>query len=560
MNLLNQSIKTHGYSNWYNYQFSLVVGAAASLPAGLMSGAQVITNLFQAAINFSNDKQQASQCFWAARDLFIIFSNNLLNICTLGLLNSVLLKAGLLELKAPVKQVKKGNKNPQQPSSSNPSGKAPPLPSVPPPPLPANPSPGAASAFLNPSRGVPFLPSALPQFPHSQLGAPPRSNVPSPAPSINPSPGAFPAFPNPQLLPSLPNVPPPPLPANPSPGTAPAFRNPPGYLSPLPNAPAQLLPSGWSPGAALAPQNPPIALPPLPNTPPPAMPANKPSEKVSWTDADSKQVQGSLRLAPGKHNIMLQHDGLQGYQKGAIVELITNHPIYGFSNARYGQMPERGPCLVMNRADFNTIQQVIHRGAFGGDYSDIGNGYVVVWKIPADLLYIADYQPDSTPVDVGTYQLYDDMQNFVDPFQLVNQADATKMRIDAKVGPYEADSVHYFTIQGQRRYFLAGISTGSFYKDFYNPTQQEEGLVRNMLAELKQYGVGAFLCNGAHHAVIFYTYTQNQPNPILMLPREFALLLQNDSRIFQAIQKAANKNLQTWGKTFIATFKSLQLG
>ncbi|HAB98913.1 MAG TPA: hypothetical protein DCE71_03725, partial [Parachlamydiales bacterium] len=119
MNLLNQSIKHHEYSDQYKHQFLPIVGAAASVPTVFISGAKAVTNLFFSAIYIPQCKnKEASECFWAARDLVLVFANNLLNIATLGILNSVLLNAGLLK----IDNASPGVSPPANPPFPNPAG------------------------------------------------------------------------------------------------------------------------------------------------------------------------------------------------------------------------------------------------------------------------------------------------------------------------------------------------------------------------------------------------------------------------------------------------------
>ncbi len=294
--------------------------------------------------------------------------------------------------------------------------------------------------------------------------------------------------------------------------------------------------------------------------PAPALQAASIPETINWVDLDGAQVQGRLKLLPGNQNIQLQHDRYQGFSKGAIISVAIQKPIYGFHKARFGKMRKKTACLVMSSQDFQTIQRTIHSGAFGTDYSDLGNGFHILWKIPADILYFENYQVDDMQVDVGDYQLYPDNRPFADrlPAQLVAKGqDATKLRIDRKFGPYDPESVHCFAATGEdgQEYTLSGISTGNFFGNFNDPQDDEWKKVMTMLSTLKEYGIDAFLCNSTHHAVIFYAYA-NDPSaqPTLIRPVDFAKLLQRDERIFQAIKAAANKDMERWRKAYMETF------
>ena len=472
MHFLNRSIEDHGYSNRYHCQRFPFVGAAASVTPTLLSGAETLIHLFRATIDgISCKRKEASAEFWAARDHSLIFLDNVLNICTLGGLNSILLNAGLLK-----------------PGQRNENGRE-----------------------QRPQGGFP--------------NQPPLGNGPPGQPQNGMSPP-----------PPLPSVPPPPLPSVPPP--------------PPPSVPPPPLPS--------------VPPPPLPSVPPPPPPSSPPPQSIVWQDLDGNQVQGQLKLSPGKQQIQLQHDRYQGHAKGAIIEITTLGPIYSFSRARLGNMQTKGACLVMDARDFYAIQKTIHSGAFGGDYCQLPTGQMAVWKIPADLLYIANFEPDQVAVSVGEYQLFSDLDNFVDRSlnQFVRQSfPATKFRIDKKCGPHVIESVHYFHVQDQngQNYYLPGISTGNFFQNFNDPTPEEWGKVQTMIETLKGFGIEGCLCNGAHHAVIFYTYLKNpSDSPILLHPRDVANLLQEDARIFQAIQNAANKDLTNWRAAFIETFNKRQ--
>lgn len=278
--------------------------------------------------------------------------------------------------------------------------------------------------------------------------------------------------------------------------------------------------------------------------------------KISSTNVfDPPELQQIQVLAAGSQRIMIQH----GHQYGQIININTVAPIYRQeTNTFGGRVPPDSPCLIMQRADYDMLQRTIHNGAFGGLVADIGEGFVAVWKIPADLLYIENFAAGITTLNgVGTYPLANDANygSKPDPTGLgFMSQNAEKIRRDRKLeNGFEVTSVHEFIVDksGTR---IPGISTGNFFKNFNHPTQDEQERVEVMIQALKEQGIYAFSCNNWHHAVILYA-TINDDKYTLMTPAIFANLLGNNDPIFEAIETAAKgKDMNPWKEFFIATF------
>jgi hypothetical protein len=95
-------IQTQQYSRWYNYQRLPVLGAAASIPPALMSGSEVIHQVFLSISNaWQGHSELASDHFWKARDLAIICGDNVLNVLSIGVWHCFLMNQGLSKLLNP---------------------------------------------------------------------------------------------------------------------------------------------------------------------------------------------------------------------------------------------------------------------------------------------------------------------------------------------------------------------------------------------------------------------------------------------------------------------------
>lgn len=265
-------------------------------------------------------------------------------------------------------------------------------------------------------------------------------------------------------------------------------------------------------------------------------------------DATGKEKQGDLQLPTGIHKIKILH----GSKKGQTVDLQTDAPIYRFANAQIGRMPAPSNCLLMQKNDFNRIESMIHPGAFGGDYSDTGDGWVVVWKLPADLKEIKGWKTPMEPASnsVGKYHMADDTSTFSKnaplPGNNTGNISATKFRMDL---PSPSPSVHHLKLPDESQ--VAAFSTGNLFQDFYRPTTDEKQKTDILLQELNKAGIKAFMCNSQHHLLVLYKNGRDQK----MTPRDVADMLQqpNGNAIKAAFQKAgkADFDAEEWSKSFI---------
>lgn len=281
--------------------------------------------------------------------------------------------------------------------------------------------------------------------------------------------------------------------------------------------------------------------------------ANQQAENVSSATLELKNslgklISGRIALSNGEHEIKLLH----GKDKGEIKTIKTSYPIYFFKDAQFGNMRNPAHCIVMNKEDFLRIKNTIHSGAFGEDYCNLKDNLVAVWKHPADLLYISGYNPEPVPVDVGTYGFCNDTDGWNKP---PVQGNATKMRIDTKDGD-SVVSVHQFVGKTDVgvQFDLPGISTGNFFRDFNNPQPEEMKKVQQMIKNLKDLGIHAFLSNASHHAVIIYA----DQNKTLMTPKVLAERLSQNSKILDVISEAAseNKDMSQWQRAFVNVFSN----
>ena len=119
-----------------------------------------------------------------------------------------------------------------------------------------------------------------------------------------------------------------------------------------------------------------------------------------------------LRLQAGEHRIRILH-GNKGVET-----FTTKHPIYFCPGVKVDMNTPGG--LMMSKEDFLAIRNLIHPGAFGSCYNEMNNGTdIFVWKIPADLKEIEGWvlPPKITPQSVGTYNMFDDSEYFLQPSQ-----------------------------------------------------------------------------------------------------------------------------------------------
>jgi len=128
---------------------------------------------------------------------------------------------------------------------------------------------------------------------------------------------------------------------------------------------------------------------------------------------------------------------------------------------------------------------------------------------------------------------------------------ARKCRIDRQL-PQGMQRVHYLEIQG-RGERLPLISTALFFRDFFDPAAQEQGRVQQMIEALRGRGIHAAVCNGFHHAIIFY---REEGHGGLMSPRDFAYLLASSPATLGIIEAAAHLDvdINAWKEAYVEVF------
>lgn len=133
----------------------------------------------------------------------------------------------------------------------------------------------------------------------------------------------------------------------------------------------------------------------------------------------------------------------------------------------------------------------------------------------------------------------------------------TKLRYDFKqedsAGNVSVTSVH--CLQARNKHSLPAISTGTFYQNFNGPREEEMAKVLQLIQNLKNLGIDAFSCNGAHHAIVFYAQIKEE-GPQLLTAQAFAHLLKEKPAILEALKAAAlpGKNLDDWQAAYLSVF------
>lgn len=95
------AVRRQNFQSAYIYQMIPVLGAVISIPTAMVSGlkavAKIAQEIFQRIKDFtfgSNEKPNAKsgpRPIDDAKDLALIFTNNVLNIATLGIMNSIII-------------------------------------------------------------------------------------------------------------------------------------------------------------------------------------------------------------------------------------------------------------------------------------------------------------------------------------------------------------------------------------------------------------------------------------------------------------------------------------
>lgn len=272
-------------------------------------------------------------------------------------------------------------------------------------------------------------------------------------------------------------------------------------------------------------------------------------DKIFLKDETGNVVQGDLQLAKGNHNIKILHAD-RGHTRGAVEQLETKHPVYRFSSAKFGLMYQPSSCLVMHKDDFNRIQEKIHNGAFGGDYI-FTQDLAIVWKFPADLNEIDGWivSANIRHENVGEYKMRDDTRDFSERPSAIqgttDSLDATKFRFDVPTTGNRIQAVHFLS-RSDNKTLIPGFSSGNIFADFNAPQPAEKKKISVLLQELEKYGIKSFMCNRAHHLLVFYQTADNQQ----MTGEKLVELLNgpNSQHIKDALTKAskADFKVEAW--------------
>lgn len=225
-------------------------------------------------------------------------------------------------------------------------------------------------------------------------------------------------------------------------------------------------------------------------------------------------------------------------------------------NMNFQEMDSNVPaaCLVMSKKDFEMLRSVVHTSAFSTDFLELNEDTVLLWKYPADLNQIAGLSITETKVTVacGTYPIIDD----ANPTQ-VEVASMTKIRTDFhdKSSNTPLPSTHILV--GPDKQELPAFATGNLFKDFNNPTVEENQLASQMLARLKELGIKAFTCGNQHHLFVFEK--DNEGNTLT--PQKFAEKLQgpDGKKIIEALKagttdKEKQAKIDQWAQAFISQY------
>ncbi|MBS0627847.1 MAG: hypothetical protein JSS09_06510, partial [Verrucomicrobia bacterium] len=295
---------------------------------------------------------------------------------------------------------------------------------------------------------------------------------------------------------------------------------------------------------------------------------------ISMFDNTGTKREGELRLKPGNH-ILTPNYGPDRDPR----DITTENPIYLFLEAQFPGMKEPGSCLVMHQEDFKKLQNNCHSGAFGGDYHNINNDFVAVWKIPADLKAIDHWIPTTEPTNkkptklpVGRYLTFPDTESFLsNPSQFEMISDTvlynlftTKYRyefpkrndgtVSMSVHHLELEKPHLNKVPGDK---LAAFSTGNIMENFDDPNESEKRKIETLLIDLEQAGIKAFVCNGWHHSIVL----SHNTNGKIIGAKDVASMLRDlntGPKIIQALKKASKQdpsiNIDTWAENFIQAY------
>ena len=267
-----------------------------------------------------------------------------------------------------------------------------------------------------------------------------------------------------------------------------------------------------------------------------------------------------IAIPAGETSITLRGNNKTGRAERGITDtpgekanITLTNPVRIVYGMNFPEMDSHTPaaCLVMSKADFELLKDVVHDSAFGGDFRILNDDTVVLWKYPADLNAIAGLTlQDTVKVACGTYPIVNDANR-----SEVNVPSMTKVRTDFHNTDSPTPSVHILLGEDQTQ--IPAMGTGNLFEDFYHPTPEELRLATNMLENLGKLGIQAFSCGETHHLFVFHKDSDDNP----LTPEKFAEMLngENGRAIIDAIKNGTNNkeqqdNIEAWAKAFISHY------
>jgi hypothetical protein len=253
---------------------------------------------------------------------------------------------------------------------------------------------------------------------------------------------------------------------------------------------------------------------------------------------------------------------LWGNEKGQPREITLTADIQLYENLQLPGVPRPGSVLLLSDLDFEVLKKNIHRAAFGAEHMQLPDGRHVVWKIPADLFRIEDWNPENLRIEslVGTYAPCDDTANCSTVKVLREQDTAvismtplTKIRIDLpKKEDIARPSIHCLAREGGRK--LPMFSTGNTFGNFHAPTEEEKSRVGKMIQALRSAGVKAYTANFQQHAIVFYQDRKGAE----LTAHSFAEMLQGEKgAAIKAAIKLGSKDdfdVDAWAEAYVEGF------
>jgi hypothetical protein len=216
------------------------------------------------------------------------------------------------------------------------------------------------------------------------------------------------------------------------------------------------------------------------------------------------------------------------------------------------------PVMLVHKDDWEWLQNpaVTHPGAFGNDYAKIlsikglpvlDTNWYAIWKFPYDMFKYMPMLPFGVPV--GTYNLRPD-------FITKESKSNAKVPLNSAVTKYRASNdVHELIHKGTGN-SVAMISSSIFLGNLnFDLSISEKELLKKIISELKtQCGINVISCVGQHHALVFYTTTDDK----LITPQIMCNLLQTKPEIMDILQHFTDRDIYSWAFNYIETFNEIE--